>query len=261
MDPIGTIAQYFPVIDEDTKNVLESIMTEASDYYDFVKRLRDLVINTDSPVMVVYFAIHHSMIAMDYKLIDEIREKYEGHQILGPNLFFSSAYQGTYEDVKKVHELADAVLATQPEDWIALEMYFMKFEADMIDYPASMYQTSTMEKIRQLIDSDPRFGFYETVLNDHLGLRAHVDGDTAELIRCYDRGLRFAEQFDDRLRVAHFLIRKSNAIMNQDRKRSRELLEEAYQIVDSSLEIPACCCCVQRFGCNQYFNHCCRRYD
>ncbi len=103
-------------------------MTEASDYYDFVQRLRDLVLKNDSPVMVVYFAIHHSMIALDYKPIDKIRAKYGNHQILGPNLFYSSAYQGTYEDVAKVHELADAVLATQPEDWIALEMNFMKFE-------------------------------------------------------------------------------------------------------------------------------------
>jgi hypothetical protein len=63
MKPIGTITCYFPFIDEDTKNVLESTMLEASDYYDFVHRLCDLVLNTDSPIMVVYFAIHHSILA------------------------------------------------------------------------------------------------------------------------------------------------------------------------------------------------------
>ncbi len=238
MEPLGTITQYFPFIDEETRYVLETTMANASDYYDFVHRLRDSVLNDDSPVMVVYFAIHHSMIALDYKHIDKIREKYGHHQILGPNLFFSSAYQGTYDDVKKVHELADDVLATQPEDWISLEMNFMKFEADMVNYPASLYQTTTMEKIRELIGSDPRFGFYEIVLNDHLALRAQVDGDTEELIRCIDRGMQFAKEFDDRLRMAHLLIRKSNIIVNQDRKESRKLLEQAYQIVESSLEIP-----------------------
>ncbi|MHA2003366.1 MAG: hypothetical protein ACXACG_11020 [Candidatus Thorarchaeota archaeon] len=238
MDPIGTITQYFPFIAEETKKVLERIMTEASDYYDFVERMRDLVLKTDSPTMVVYFAIHHSMIAMDYKHIDKIGEKYGHHQILGPNLFFSSAYQGTYEDVKKVHELADAVLATHPEDWIALEMNLMKFEADMRNYPTTMYQTSTMERIRELIDSDSRFGYYEIVLEDYMETRAYTDGDIEERVRCLDRGLEIAEKFDDRLREAHLLIKKASAIMNRDRKGAREALEKAYDVVDSSLGIP-----------------------
>ena len=76
MDSIGTITTYFPFIDKETKNVLESIMIEASEYYDFVHRLGDLVLNNDSPIMVVYFAIHHSILALNYPLIDKIREKY-----------------------------------------------------------------------------------------------------------------------------------------------------------------------------------------
>ncbi|MFX1262707.1 MAG: hypothetical protein ACFFAZ_11505 [Promethearchaeota archaeon] len=238
MEPIGTITQYFPFIEEDTKNVLEKIMAEASDYYDFVQRLRELVLNSDCAVMVVYFAIHHSMIALDYKHIEEIGEKYGDHQILGPNLYFSSVYLGAYDDVQRVHDLADAVLATNPDDWIALEMNFMKFEADMRNYPRTMYQTSTMERIRELIDSDSRFGFYEIVLNDYLSIRAQVDGDTEERLRCIDRGIEFARKFDDRLRQAHLLIQKGNIMMNFDRKKSRAALEEAYQIVESSLEIP-----------------------
>ncbi|MHA1134938.1 MAG: hypothetical protein ACTSSE_00465 [Candidatus Thorarchaeota archaeon] len=213
-------------------------MSGSSDYYDFVHRLCDFVIENDSPVMVAYFAIHHSMISLDFKLIDKIREKYGHHKILGPNLFFASAHQGTYEDVKKVHEMADEIIDSEPDDWIALEMYFMKFEADMRNYPTTIYQTSTMEKIRELIDSDPKFGFYEIVLNDHLAIRAYTDGDTEERIRCLNRGIEIAEKFDDRLRFAHLLIRKGNVLIHQNRITSRECLEKAYQIVDSSLVIP-----------------------
>jgi len=236
MDSIGTITTYFPFIDEETKNVLERIMIEASDYYDFVHRLGDLVLNNDNPIMVVYFAIHHSILALEYKLIDSIREKYGAHQILGPNLFFASAYQGTVEDVKKVHELADAILATEPEDWIALEMNFMKFEADMRNYPTTMYQTSTMDKIRELIDSNSNFGFYEVILYDYLAIRAHSDGDSEARIHCVNRGLQIAEKFDDKLRIAHLLIRKADLVKDTE---SRELLEQAYEIVDLWLGIPA----------------------
>ncbi len=238
MEPIGTITQYFPFIEEETKVILERVMTEASDYYDFVQRLRGLVLETDSPVMVVYFAIHHSMIALDYSHIAKIGEKYGHHQILGPNLYATSVRLGIYEDVKKIHELANAMLATQPKDWIALEMYFMKFEADMKNYPKTMYETSTMNHIRELIDSDSRFGFYEIVLNDHLSIRAQIDGDTKERLRCIERGIKYAKKFDDKLRLAHLLVQKGNITMNFDRKTSRAALEEAYQLVETSLGIP-----------------------
>jgi len=236
MDSIGTITTYFPFIDEETKNVLEDIMTEASDYYDFVHRLGDLVLKNDSPIMVVYFAIHHSILALDYPLIDMIREKYGEHQILGPNLFISSAFQGSVEDIEKVHEMADSIIATEPEDWLALEMHFMKFEADMRNYPKTIYESSNMEKIHELIDSNPDFGFYEIILCDYLSIRAHHDGDTEGRMRCFDRGLEIAEKFDDRLRVAHLLIMKSSI---HDNKEARAMLERAYEIVDTSLGIPA----------------------
>lgn len=239
MDPIGTITCYFPLIEEETKNVLESTMAEASDYYDFVHRLCELVLKSDSPIMVVYFAIHHCILAMDYKPIEMIREKYGGHTVLGPNLFISSAYQGTVEDVKKVYELADAVLATEPEDWLALEMHFMKFEADMRNYPQVMYSTSNMDKIQELIASDPRLGYYEIVLNDYLAIRAHADGDTEERIRCIERGIEVAEKFDDRLRLVYFLTRKAHIVSDTNRAESKKLLEQAYQIVDTSVGTPA----------------------
>lgn len=238
MEPIGTITQYFSFVDEKTKDILEKIMIEALDYYDFVLKLDDLVLRTESPIMVVYLAIHHSILAYEYKLIDKIREKYGHHQILGPNLFFASAYQGAYEDVKKVHELADAILAAQPEDWIALEMLLLKFEADMRAYPTTIYQTSTVDEIQKRIECNPEFGFYETVLNDNLEIRATADGDSEERIRCLDRGLQIAEKFDDKLSFTHLLIRKANLIMNYNRKESKELLEKAYSIVDKWLGIP-----------------------
>lgn len=238
MEPIGTITQYFPFIDEATKNVLEYVMAEASDYYDFVQKLGELVLNNDSRVMTVYFAIHHAILAYEYKLIDKIREKYGDNQILEPNLFFASSYQGTYEDVEKVHEMADAILATQPDDWIALEMYFMKFEVDMRNYPKTMYETEIMDKIKELMDSESNFGFYEATLYDYLSEKALSDGDADGRLRCINRALRAAEKFNDRVRVAHLLTKKANIIMNQDRTECQELLKQAYEIVDSSLGIP-----------------------
>ncbi len=239
MEPIGTITQYFSFIDDQTRNILESTMNEATDYYDFVHRLCEGILSSENPVMVVYFAIHFSMLAMDYKYVDKIREKYGHHQILRPNLFYSSVYQGVYEDEQKVHELADAVIATDPDDWLILEMNLIKFEVDIRNYPKIMYESATMERIEELIQSNPKFGFYEIVLCDFLSIRAQIDGDTEEQFRLIERGIQIAEEFDDRLRKAHLLMRKGGRSVNFDRAQARLALEEAYQIIESSLGIPA----------------------
>lgn len=238
MDPLGTITVYFPFIDEETKNVLEDIMKEASEYYDFVLRLCRLVLDADSPIMVVYFAIHHAFMAYEHKAIDKIREKYSHHQILGPLLYYASMYQGTYEDVKKVHELADIILDSNPEDWVKLEMNILKFGVDIRNYPKSMYQTTTLEEIRELIDGNPDFGFCESVLSDYLAIRAHADGDSEQRIRCLRKGLENAQKYDDLVFVAHLQIRIANIIMNYDRAEAKHLLEQALELVDSSLGIP-----------------------
>jgi tetratricopeptide (TPR) repeat protein len=183
--------------------------------------------------MIVYFTIHHAALAMDYNLIDQIREKYIGRQILEPSLYYYSAYQGNIEDVKKVRESADAILAAQPDDWIALEMHFYKFEAAMRNYPKIIYDTSTVESIVDLIKSDSRLGFYEATLNDYMSRRAHTDGDIDERIRCIDRGILTAEKFDDRVRLCDFLIKKAQIVKDHNRTQARELLEQAYEMSDT----------------------------
>ena len=134
--------------------------------------------------------------------------------------------------------MADEILAKEPEDWIKLEMNFMKFEADMRNYPTTECQEATMERIGELLDKNPDFGFYETILNDYLAIRAHADGDSEGRIRCINKGLRIAEKFDDKVRFVHFLLRKASIMEDYDRAESRALLEQAYQLVDTSLGVP-----------------------
>ncbi|MHA1903818.1 MAG: hypothetical protein ACXADL_13035 [Candidatus Thorarchaeota archaeon] len=233
MEPLGTITQYFPFIDEDTRKVLETKMKDADNYYDFVLRVVEWVLNSDSSDMLVYFATHHAILALDFKAIDQIREKYGERQILGPYLYFASAYQGNFEDLKKVHESANAILATQPGDLLTIEMNCMKFEASMVTYPQEMYDTSSLDTIREFIKKDSRFGFYETTLNDYLSRRAHTDGDSEERSRCIERGIKTAEKFNDKLRLGNLLYKKARIVQDKDRKQARELLKQAYDIIES----------------------------
>lgn len=174
MNSLGTITTYFPLIDSDTKQILETTMANSYDYSDFVALLKEKVINTDCNDSVVYFAIHHAAQLFDLKSIHEIGQKYEHYQILQPNIFFAAAVQGRIDALDKVKEAADVVLLTNSEDWLALEMRFMKFEAEMRTYPRTMYDSSNLDTIMKIINENPKFSFYETTLYDYLGVLALI---------------------------------------------------------------------------------------
>ena len=151
-------------------------MNDATEYYDFVVKLCTLVLDTDCPIMTVYLAIHHAILAFEFKLIDRIKDKYGKHKILGPSLNFAAGYQGNYDSTQLVSILADDIIESKPEDWIELEMQIYKFEVAMRNYPDTMYDTYTLDRIYELINQNPELAFYESVLCDYLAIRAHVDG-------------------------------------------------------------------------------------
>ncbi|MFX1606059.1 MAG: tetratricopeptide repeat protein [Promethearchaeota archaeon] len=233
MEPLGTITAYFPFLDEETKSILQNIMEKSYDYYDFVKTLKELVLDTDSSDLVVYFAIHHAAQLFDLKAINEIGKKYSESPILLPNLFFASAVQGHVEDFENVRKAADDVLEMNPDDWLAIEMLFMKFEADMMRYPEIMYDTSNLDRIIDMIERNSEFGFYETTLYAYLSLRADFDGDTEDRIRCNNRAIQCARDNNDKIRLIHLLTRRAEIFESEDREKAREFLIEAGEIAEA----------------------------
>jgi tetratricopeptide (TPR) repeat protein len=233
MDPLGTITAYFPFLDEETKNILETTMEKSYDYYDFVKTLKEMVLDKDCSDLIVYFAIHHAAQLFDLKTINEIGKKYSDSPILLPNLFFASAVQGNAEDFENVRKSADMVLAMNPDEWLALEMRFMKFEADMMRYPEIMYETSNLDTIVNIIESNSEFGFYETTLYAYLSLRAHFDGDAKEWNRCNKHAIQSARDSNDKIRLIHLLTRRAEILESEDRLKARELLLEAGEMAEA----------------------------
>jgi len=232
MKPLGTITMYFPFIDEDARIVLEDIMSKAEDYYDFVKTLTERVIDSQCLDLVVYFAIHHSALMFDLKTINLIAEKYQDRPILLPNLYFASAFQGKPEDLQKVHQSADEFLKTGSDDWLALEMRCMKFEADMRLYPQTMYDVANFDAMTDTITNDPRFDFYNVTLYSYLAGRAHIDGNSEERARCVEIAIESAIKHDDKARLGYLLLTKADITEAEDRKRAMKILRDAIDIFD-----------------------------
>ncbi|MGY5865121.1 MAG: hypothetical protein RTV41_11015 [Candidatus Thorarchaeota archaeon] len=231
MEPLGTITVYFEFIDEDTRKILESIMTETDNYFDFVNMLTQRVLNTDSSDLVVYFAIHHAAQLLDLKTIDLIGQKYSDIPILQPNICFARHFQGKTDDYQNIIKAADDVLSIHPDDWLALEMRFMKYEAESFNYPKVVCDTKNLDVIQKLIEGNPLFKFYNTVLYSNLARIANLDGDLEGWNRYNQLALENAREQDDQVRLAYCLIEQA-LISSGDRALARELLLESLEIMD-----------------------------
>ena len=233
MEPIGTITMYFPFLDDESRTLLQEIMDDANNYHDFVMCLNERVLNENVPDLAIYFAIHHSALLLDMDGIEAIGKKYGKLPILRPNLFYASVHQGNLDDLEKVHESADQVLVTDPPDWLAIEMRFLKFEADLLQYPKTLYDTNNLEKLEELIRSSPDFAFFENILYDCYRERAARDGDLEEKIRSTNQAIMSAENHDDLVRLAWHLRIKSDYLRSESTIEARDSLLRAYEVMDS----------------------------
>jgi tetratricopeptide (TPR) repeat protein len=224
---------YFPFLDQDTKSIMQKTMDEAHSYYDFVQRLNQRVLAEECPDLLIYFAIHHSALLLDMESINAIGKKYGKLQILRPNLYYASVHQGNAEDVAKVHASADAILESDPPDWLAIEMRFLKFEVDLLQYPKTIYDTSNLDALEKLIKRSPEFEFFENILYDCYREKASRDGDNEEIIRCTELAIERAEKFDDIVRLAYHLRVKSVYLRGTDVVQAKQALLKARDIMKS----------------------------
>ena len=130
-----------------------------------------------------------------------------------------------------VIQAADGVLSTNPDDWLALEMRFMIFEAETFNYPKKIQDSSNMISISKMIENDSRFKFYNTVLYNNLARIADIDGNSEEWDRCNQIALENARANDDQVRLAYCLIEQAK-ISSSDRVLARKLLQESLEIME-----------------------------
>lgn len=207
-------------------------MDEASNYFDFVQRLNRKVLTDGGPDYLIYFAIHHSALILDLDSTERIARKYAHIPILLPSFFLTRISLGHEEEVTKVYDSVDAVLASGLPDWLELEMRFLKFESEIEAYPKTLYDSSNLDKIKKLIEKSPELGFFEGILFSKLSYIAVLDGDTDEAVRFNNRAILIAEKWNDISRLSYHLRTKADYLQTSNRLEARNILLKAQKMME-----------------------------
>ncbi|TFF91514.1 hypothetical protein EU546_08515, partial [Candidatus Thorarchaeota archaeon] len=232
MEPVGTITMYFPFMDSETRDIIQTVMDEADHYHDFVHELNRRVCEEETTELAVFFATHHAVVLSDFNLLDRLARKYGKLAIIRPNLLIASALKGRDEDFQKARDAADYVISKNPPLWLHLEMLVNKLEAELFGYPV-LFHVDSRDEIEEILERNPDLEFYKSRLYHFLSVRANKDGDMDTALEYLEQAIASSEEHNDLNRYARVVRTKAVFIQGRDIKQSVLLLERAGRALES----------------------------
>jgi tetratricopeptide (TPR) repeat protein len=238
MKPMGTITKYYPFIDEESKSILNSVMSESSSYFDFVNRLCDVVVENEVPVNLAYIAAVQAWWCRTEERMKLIQEKYKNVLWIKPWGYV----HGTLESDQILHhdtvvEAIEELTETNPDDWSLAELHLLHahFHWPMFgDIPSLL---EPVEKVKQLIAANPLLKCFESQVCFYEGWSKRIEGDIEDAIVDYKRGIELAEAHDEALHKYMNLGGLGDVLKNINIKEAIARFEEDYDLVQD-LEVP-----------------------
>jgi tetratricopeptide (TPR) repeat protein len=238
MKPMGTITKYYPFVDEDTKSTLNSLMDESSSYYDFVKRLSNVVLENEVPVNLAYLAAVQAWLCRTEETMSLIQEKFRDAPCIRPwgfALTSSLSDQVRYHDA--VVEAIEQAMDTPLEDWIVVELHLLHAFFHWPVYGDIPSYFEPLEKAKRLIEANPVLNCFEPLICGFEGWAKMREGDIKESLVVFQRGLELASVHDDSLFKYFNLLGDGSSLIVFNIQDSLTRYEELYNLVQD-LEVP-----------------------
>jgi tetratricopeptide (TPR) repeat protein len=238
MKPMGTIMKYYPFIDEESKSILDSLMEDASSYYDFVQRLCTHILENKVPVNLAYIAAVQAWWCRIEETMRLIQEKYKDLPFVQPWGYIHGttvSHQARYHDA--VVESIDNALASSIDDWMKVELHLLHTHFHYPYFGDVPSLLEPLEKAKSLIKDTPLLTCFEPWVLVYEGLAQGREGHLKDAVATYRKGLELAKRNDDSLYMHLNFETLSSDLKDTDIHESLALLEEMYNL-DQDLEVP-----------------------
>ncbi|MHA2209374.1 MAG: tetratricopeptide repeat protein [Candidatus Thorarchaeota archaeon] len=230
MKPLGTITKYYPFLDSDTRETLDMIMEESTNYYDFVLKLGKHVLEEKTSDSLAYLAAVHAWWVRDIELAKSLGQKCEHLPQVRPWTFLvytAESSQALQYDAFKA--ALDAALETSIDDWIITELHVLHSLFHwpyLFDAPS---QLRPLEEAKQLISKNPKLQCFSPLVIFLESEARSKAGDCEGDITGYDAAYRQAVEFGDSVVEYMFRLVRANYERNKNLSESFRLFDELYR--------------------------------
>ncbi|MFW9849897.1 MAG: tetratricopeptide repeat protein [Candidatus Thorarchaeota archaeon] len=231
MKPMGTITKYFQFIDDESRVILESLMDESRNYYDFVKRLDEVVLNNKVPINLAYLAAVHTWWCRLTDLANQIQEKYEDVPCIRPWGYLHVVMTQLEKERERVVEAINRAKDTQLDDWMEVEFHIIH---SYFHYPVHGDISSMLkplEKAEALIEINPLLACFEPLIYALKGWAMLLEGDAENSLEILEKGKRIAESYNDSLFWYVIVINEGAVLLNHDVQLAMIRFQELYELV------------------------------
>ncbi|MFW9927418.1 MAG: hypothetical protein ACFFDM_11755, partial [Candidatus Thorarchaeota archaeon] len=235
MKPLGTITACFPHVDEETRNILQSIMDEAKDLDDFAEILCNRACVESFTPLAIYFAYFFSFNQSKFNLIDKLQEARKYSVLAKPLLLSVQTIRGLHVEWREFRKaIAEAIEASQG-DWITCHIYmgWKRFVEGL--YPESSTDSRALGILESKIEIDHDLSFFLSYLYSIRANRLSGERSVNEAIKMFNQAIIQAKEHDNILDYTSLLAQKANLV-------KRINIDEALSILEVHREV------CERFG-------------
>ncbi|MHA2386477.1 MAG: hypothetical protein ACXAEE_09745 [Candidatus Thorarchaeota archaeon] len=238
MKPMGTITKYYPFIDETSKEILNSLMDESDNYYEFVQRLCETTIENEVPINLAYLATIQAWWCRMSGTLQLIGERYNDVPWIKPWLYIVDS--GVRDQVlahDTVIKYIDCALEQQVDDWIEIDLHILHaFFHHPMGEIKSLFEP--LDKAKDLIATYPHLGCFESVLYAFEAIAIFKEDDVNGALEILQKGKSLAKRYDDTVYMYMNILQEALILSGANVNESASMFENLYELVQE-LQVPA----------------------
>jgi tetratricopeptide (TPR) repeat protein len=225
LKPLGSITIYYQFLDAKTISQIEDLMSNASNYFDFVLKLSDLVCLDDTPSLLTYLAAVHAwrLSANDAK--EKLLQRFEDDPIIKS---WTSAQHILGSD--KLFAIIDEAIEKANENWLRIELLCLKSWYARYYFIDERVLTEPVDRAEALLKKDSEMGCFAALVHTVRSELGFMNGQHDQGYDMHNKGLEAAKKYDDQFQIYQLLWTCSSWIKTWDTKRALHLQEEAYRL-------------------------------
>lgn len=230
MKPIGTITACFPHVDEETKIVLATVMTEAENFADFTKKLCERVCKEETTPLLEYFAVYFSFRLGLSSLIDRLQDIGKVCDLALPLMLLDKVSRGKSMTWSQMRAAQVSAIKAAPNDWIVCHQYLTwRIQAESL-FPDSDVDVQSIDAITLSVNQHQDLKFFESYLH-WLTASHHVrDNNRALAVEELKQALVIAREFDEQVMIVDLLINIVNNIKHTNYSQAMDLLKSSKKL-------------------------------
>lgn len=230
MKPFGTITMYYPFLSHETRTIVEGLVHDAMDCYDFlqnlVKAAQDYPMDSDfaSFTLIQTLLYPDTWGMMQVRLQESVQTR--------PLVFYKAdSYDSLVDDELKSFKAAmEQAISSNLDDWVLVHLYMAA-----IYMSPEPIRSHYIDSVKTIIEGNADLQRFMTFLYFEEGYNLRVQGDIEGAIRAWEKAVEIAEEYDDVFSVAVALVQKANALKDLDVYKGLDLFDEIYSMFTDRL--------------------------